>query len=323
MDGILAIDAHAHPYNINSIHYFLYGRLMPPRTISTVEKMKEAGLDASVFAAVGDRWKADDPSKSSFEDTIIQLKRIKNLEERDKIRILKTKSDFSFNKVKDAKFGAIMAIEGGDALEGEILNLDRFYDYGVRLITVLHKNNNEIGFNQESQTDGPLTAFGIKVVEKMNQMGFILDVAHSKTKTLKSISKVSQQPLLDSHTDLFPEGEENSFSNRARTWEEMELIAKSGGVICTMPVGYTLGNYSRTTLKSWVDVIFLMKKRLGIDHIGLGTDSSGLPQLVDGWDSISSLPYLLIELKNAGFSIAEINAFVGGNFLRLARLSIH
>jgi membrane dipeptidase len=318
-DGIMAIDAHAHPYHLNAYPYFLYGRMRHLRTTSTVERMKDAGLVASVFAAVGDRWVSEDPSKSSIEDTLDQLKRVENFEKRKKLRVLRNKSDLEFSKSKDELFGAIMAIEGGDALEGEIQNLNKFYEYGVRLITLLHKHDNQIGFNQESQSDGPLTPFGMKLVEKMNEIGMIVDVAHSATKTLKSISEVSHLPLLDSHTAPFPDGEENSFPNRARSWEEMEIIAKSDGVICTMPIGYTLGNYSRTTLASWANEIVLMKIRLGIEHVGLGTDSGGLPRLVDGWDSISSLPRLINELLTVGLSKDDIIAFTGGNFLRIAR----
>ena len=47
----------------------------------------------------------------------------------------------------------------------KIKNLSKFYEYGVRMITVLHDHNNEIGFNQRSLLDGPLTPFGIKVID--------------------------------------------------------------------------------------------------------------------------------------------------------------
>jgi membrane dipeptidase len=322
-EGIKAIDAHAHPYHLNAYPNLLQERIKHLRSTATIERMKDAGLVASVFAAVGDRWVSDDPSNNSFEDTLDQLKIVENFEEKKKLHILRNKSDLNFSEVKDELFGAIMAIEGGDALEGELSNLNKFHDHGVRLIALLHKHNNEIGFNQESQIDGPLTPFGIKVVEKMNEIDMMIDLAHTKTKTLIHISEVSQLPLLDSHTAPFPDGEANTFPNRARNWEEMEIIAKSGGVICTMPIGYKLGNYSRTTLTQWANEIVLMKTRLGIEHIGLGTDGGGLPRLVDGWDSISSLPNFINELIAVGLSKEDIIAFTGGNFLRIARECLH
>lgn len=319
-DGLVAVDAHSHPYHIHA--EFPYGRLMHLKTTPTIDRMKNAGFVASVFAAVGDRWSSEDVPGNLFEDTMNQLERVERLEEKKKLRIIRNKSEIEFSNSEDELFGAIMAIEGGDALEGKILNLVRYYDFDVRLITLLHNHNNEIGFHQQSYSDGPLTPFGIKVVEKMNEIGMIVDVAHSNRKTLKSISEVSKLPLLDSHTGPFPEGEDNSFPSRARTWKEMEIIAKSGGVVCTMPVSYIIGKHSKTTLQDWADEIVLMKTRLGIEHVGLGTDSGGsLPGLVSGWESISSLPDLIKELFAAGLSNDDIIAFTGGNFLRIASKS--
>ena len=48
--------------------------------------------------------------------------------------------------------------------------------------------------------DGPLTPFGIKVVERMNELGMVLDVAHAKIETLKGIAEITKAPLIDSHT---------------------------------------------------------------------------------------------------------------------------
>lgn len=321
LKDIMGIDAHSHPYHFHTDP--IYGRLRNLNTTSTVKRMTEAGLVASVFAAVGDtRSVADDPSGSLYVHTLDQLKKVIRFEEKNKLRLLKTKSDLQFSEDIHSSFGAILAIEGGDALQGELDNLTRFYEHGVRVITVMHKIDNEIGYNQESQSDGPLTPFGIKVVEKMNEIGMMVDTAHSNTKTLKSISEVSLLPLLDSHTAPFPDGEENSFPNRARSWEEMELIAKSGGLIGVMPISYKLGSYSRTALADLAKEIVMMRDRLGIEHVGMGSDSGGLPQLVDGWDSISSLPNLVSELLEQGMSEDETKAFAGGNFLRIARESI-
>ena len=48
--------------------------------------------------------------------------------------------------------------------------------------------------------DGPLTPFGIKMVERMNELGMVLDVAHAKIETLKGIAEITKAPLIDSHT---------------------------------------------------------------------------------------------------------------------------
>ena len=98
----------------------------------------------------------------------------------------------------------------------------------------------------------------------------------------------------------------------------METIAKTGGVVCTWPFAYSARNSQRSTLKDWAEEIVRMKARLGMEHCGLGTDGGGgLPRFVKGWESIASLPHLIVEMKEAGLTQGDIAAYVGGNFLRL------
>jgi len=273
--------------------------------------MKQIGMLASSFSAVGDI--------GGIAVTFSQLKKVKQMAEEKKVALILSASSIRLLRVSDDAPGAIMAIEGADALEGEIENLGKFYDYGVRMITVLHDRNNELGFNQRSPADGPLTAFGVQVIEKMNDFGMIIDVAHSKTQTLKSIANISKRPIIDSHTNPLPYGYETSTQlRRLRTWPEMELIAKTGGIICTWPFAYSMDTIQRTTLKQWAEEIVQMKTRLGMEHCGLGTDGGGhLPQVVKGWESIASLPKLIAAMREVGLSQEDIAAYVGGNFLRI------
>ncbi|MGV8057924.1 MAG: dipeptidase [Smithellaceae bacterium] len=302
--GLRIADAHAHPCQLIAGGKY-------DATTPTIEIMKQIGMFASSFSAVGDR--------GGITLTFNQLKKVKKMAEEKQVKLILTASDILSLKVSNYLPGAIMAIEGADALEGKIENLDRFYDYGVRIITVLHDRNNELGFNQRSQSDGPLTAFGIQIVEKMNELGMLIDVAHSKTGTLKGIVEVSKAPIIDSHTNPLPYGyETNSRSQRLRTWPEMELIAKTGGLICTWPYAYFNDKIQRTTLKHWAEEILQMKTRLGIEHCGFGTDGGGhLPQVVKGWESIASLPKLIAAMREVGLSQDDIVAYVGGNFLRI------
>ncbi len=136
IDGIKAIDAHSHPYHLHLPPLSPHGKIKHLRTTATVGRMREAGFVASVFAAVGDRLKSNDSSASSLEDTFEQLERIKKLEDKRKIRIIRSASDLKFAGTEEELFGGIMSIEGGDALEGEISKLHEFYEYGVRLITI-------------------------------------------------------------------------------------------------------------------------------------------------------------------------------------------
>jgi len=308
--GLLVVDAHAHPYQ-------LHGSKRYDLSTPTIDMMKQVGMVASSFSAVGDMVYYGVRSGRPFHDTMNQLKKVKSFEKKKKVQLIRRASDVPLSIGSDNSLGAIMAIEGGDALEGKIENLDRFYKYGVRMITVLHDHNNKIGLCQRSPSDGPLRPFGIQVIERMNELGMIIDVAHAKKQTLKGIAKISTTPLVDSHTSPHPLNKPSKTS-RLRAWDEMELVAKTGGVICPWPLAYSKGKHQRTTMLHWIEEIVKIKRRLGIEHLGFGTDGGGnLPQKVNGWKSISSLPKLIVAMREVGLSQNDIVAYVGGNFLRV------
>jgi microsomal dipeptidase-like Zn-dependent dipeptidase len=314
--SLVIADPHAHPFQ-------LQGSRTYDRTTPTVDSMKQAGVALSAFSAVGDMTYYRGHTGNPFSHTENQLRKVANLEQSGQIALVLKPADLSSIGAPGAPLAGLMAIEGGDALDGLLANLAAFYEYGVRMLTLMHDRDNEIGFSQRSPSDGPLTPFGIKLVEKMNALGMVVDVAHAKAGTLKSIAEVSAAPLIDSHTSPSLAGDDGSASRRLRSWAELELIAKSGGLVCSWPFGYTAGGAQRTTLKQWADEIAMMKTRLGIEHCGLGTDGGGgLPRAVDGWQSIASLPALIAAMQEAGLTQADIAAFVGGNFLRLLKRTL-
>ena len=309
--GFLIADAHAHPYQ-------LHGSRSYDSSTPTIATMKSLGMALCSFSAVGDMSYYRGRSGSPFGDTQNQLRQVRHLEEKGELRLVLSSADVQSLAASPTVTRGLMAIEGGDALEGKLPSLDTFHQEGVRLMTLVHDRDNEIGYNQRSGTDGPLTPFGIRVIERMNALGMVVDVAHAKTASLKGIAEVCSAPLVDSHTSPFLPGEEGSGPRRFRTWPEMELVARSGGVVCTWPLAYSGKNSERTTLGQWAEEIVHMKARLGIEHCGLGTDGGGgLPRFISGWESIASLPELISALRQAGLSEDDIAAFVGGNFLRV------
>ena len=314
--GLLIADPHAHPDPLHSTRS--YDPSKP-----TLAIMAQLNMALCSFSAVGDMAFHSRRFGTPFTDTKGQLEPVKQLAEKGQIRLALKAADLPVIDTAGRPLVGLLAIEGGDALEGKLENLDAFYDDGVRLLTLVHDRDNELGYNQRSGNDGPLSSFGVNVVEKMNKLGMVVDVAHAKARTLQSVAEVSAMPLIDSHTGAFIEGEEGSGPRRLRTWREMEIVARASGIVCTWPLGYSGKTGQRNSLKDWAGEIVRMKSRLGIEHCGLGTDGGGgLPHFVKGWESIASLPGLIVAMRNAGLTQADIAAFVGGNFLRLLGKSL-
>ena len=326
--GLRMIDAHAHPDRL-----IPYGRTSAwLDKSSTLEAIKALGMAASSFAAVGDQVHRSQGrlKGSEFENTMAQLEWwVKELVHPGKVKLVLKTSDVP--DVVDVTHppGAILSIEGGDPLEGNPDRVDDFYRFGVRMITLVHYRNNELGdiMRPWRLDPGPmnngLTVAGGKVVQRMQELGIIVDVAHAHAITLKQITEMTARPLIDSHTSPCPV-EDRGKCRRFRIWQDMELVARTGGVICTWPWAYQKwGTTTRKTFSDWAREILEMKKRLGMDHVGLGTDGGGhLPKRIQGYRDVRDLVHLIEAMQEIGFSWNEIAAYMGGNFYRVLRSCI-
>jgi membrane dipeptidase len=163
---------------------------------------------------------------------------------------------------------------------------------------------------------GGLSALGKQAVKKMDTLGIVIDVAHASTDAVRDITGITQRPLVDSHTSVCHN--DKLPCSRFRTWREMELIAKTDGVVCTWPIKRSREGYRRETFLDWAKEILEMKNRLGIEHVGLGTDGGGhLPALIDGYDDVRDLKKLAHAMMEVGLSRKDIAAYMGGNFYRV------
>jgi membrane dipeptidase len=287
-------------------------------------------MAASAFAAVGD---LEFFGKGSFvpfyQSSKAQLQRVQALVKAGKVKLVLKASDVPAAGNPEDLPGAILAIEGGDPLDGKPERVDEFYRMGVRIITVVHYRNNELGDIMAvygSKNPGPyqngLTQAGKKVVERMQEVGMVVDVAHAHPKTLQGIVEMNPRPLLDSHTSPCP-SQDLRRCHRQRTWRDMELIVKTGGVVCTWPFGFDRPDQRRKTFADWAGEILEMKKRLGMDHVGLGTDGGGgIPRFIEGYRDVRDLTRLVGAMQDAGLSPEDIRAYMGGNVFRVLQKCI-
>jgi microsomal dipeptidase-like Zn-dependent dipeptidase len=322
LKGLRIIDAHAHPER-----YLSEGQ--HAEYSSTVKAMTEMGLAASVFAAVGDRvyLSGNRLPGTEYQNTMTQLDHWKNgVVKAGKAKLVRNVSDIPQAQAPGGVPGCILAIEGGDALAGNPERVDEFYRYGVRMITLIHFSNNELGDcmqNPSSLDARPrnkgLTAAGRRVVERMEELGMVVDVAHADSLTLRQIGEAARRPVVDSHGNPCSLADTRR-CGRFRTWKDMEVVAETGGVVCTWTWGMTRGKAKRETFRDWAREIMEMKERIGMEHVGLGTDGGGgIPRFIQGYRDIRDLSELVKAMQEAGFTREEIAAYMGGNTYRVLK----
>ena len=232
IDGMLIIDPHAHPD-------------MDPEywkgPSAGFRFMKEVGMAASGYCAIGDFWQKSILSGSYYDIAVKMIDYwVNTVVQKGDVKLVLKISDIP--EPGTGKPGAILGLEGGDALEGRADRVDEFYKLGVRIITIVRVHNNELGDMMRALSDldpgpynGGLTPKGRVVIDRMQELGMVVDVAHASTATLKDVVAHCKKPTIDSHTDLCAAGQN---CGRSRSWKEMEWIASTGGVVCCSPVGW-------------------------------------------------------------------------------------
>jgi membrane dipeptidase len=324
MKDLKIIDAHAHPDQ-----FYLYKEPHFDRS-SSLDGIVAIGMAASSFAVVGDLGSISHGyySGSEYYITRIQLMEAERLIKTGKVKLVLKSSDVPQKSARGLPPGAILSIEGGDPLEGRVEMVDEFHRLGIRMITLVHYNNNELGDIMMGWRGTPaapkhngLSQAGRKIVERMQDLGIMVDVAHASSTMLRQVADMSVRPLVDSHTCLCL-NDDSSKCYRSRTWSDMERVAKTGGVVCTWPLGYKYGPYVRNSYLDWAREILAMKEKLGIEHVGLGTDGGGGVTPISGYRDVRDLVNLIAAMKEVGLSSEDIKNYMGGNFFRILQQCI-
>ncbi len=204
------------------------------------------------------------------------------------------------------KVGGILSIEGLHALEGDIGNLQRFYDAGYRIMGLVHFFDNKLGGSSGGVNKGGITEFGREVVQEMDRLGIIIDLAHASPKLIIDVLEISERPVIVSHVGV------QATVNIPRNLSDSEIraIADRGGLI---GIGFWDDVVGDLRVESIVAAIQHAVSIGGIDQVGLGSDFDGATHIL--FDS-SEIVVLTDALLKAGFTREEVAKIMGGNQIR-------
>jgi len=206
-----------------------------------------------------------------------------------------------------AVVGGLLAIEGAQSLEGELRNLDALYAAGFRMLGLVHFFDNAVGGSVHGEGKGGLTDFGRAVLQRAEQLGMLIDVAHASAALVDDVISLATRPVLSSHGGV----RGTCDNHRSLSDAQARAIAASGGVI-------GIGFWPRATCGDDVAAIVRALRYavdlVGVEHVALGSDFDGSVQVP--FDA-SGLPLLTEALLQAGFSHADLEKLMGGNVVRI------
>jgi membrane dipeptidase len=288
-----------------------------------LDEMVAGGVDAAFFAAVSDgpvirrepngiRNFRDPAPGELHRNTLAQLARVRARVDEGHVHLLRGPADLGAARARGLR-AALMALEGGDALEGRVERVRELHALGVRSIQLVHYRINELGDIQTAPArHGRLTDPGADVIREMNRLGMIVDGAHAARQTLLDILEVSRTPIIVSHTG--PAGLRRS--RRHLTDELLRAVAAKGGVIGVWP----MTSPSARTLEDFARELAYVRDVVGVDHVGVGTDMAGLAGATSilTYRAFAAVPAALLA---AGFAEDDVRKVLGGNVARVFELA--
>lgn len=278
-----------------------------------VEKLERGDALGQFFALFIDNKENED----NFKTCISMLNNFKNELNKDKddIKLCTGYNDYKDNKIS-GKISAFLTIEGGEALKDNLDNINFFKNQGVSLITLTWNYENNIGYPNYKYTykDKGLKNFGIEAIERMNDLGIIIDVSHLSDGGFLDVLKYSKKPFVASHSNS------RFVTNHSRnlTDEMIKDLSNKGGVLGINFCSSFLGNSKVAKIDDMIKHINHIKNIGGIECISLGTDFDGIENEVEIKDS-GEMGKLFYSLEKAKFTINDIEKIFYKNTERIIK----
>lgn len=352
---IMILDTHIDiPYGItrDSLNRFIHA----PDAQFDYTRARQGGLNLAFLAVYVPPAYLDSSNARDFTDDKLDL--LYSMVKRwpDKFEMIFSPAEMS-RKPDPNIIHIALGIENGTALQGNINNLQYFYNRGIRYITLVHSKNNRIcdsSFDEVKNWYG-VSPFGKQVIEEMNRLGIMVDVSHASDESFFQIVKYSRAPVIASHSGCryFTPGFERNLSDSM-----IQIIADKGGVV-QIPVGsfflssdfhkvsqtmqsemdhYLAENHisekdpaaqqfekelkakyqvDRGDVTDVADHIDHVAKLVGIDYVGIGSDFEGVSTLPHRIESVADYPNIIYELLKRGYAEKDIRKIFGENLIRV------
>lgn len=329
------------------------------KTHSDLARMRAGGIDVQIFSIFcGPEQQQPYAFANRQIDSVVEWANRAPM----RMTIVRTPDELR-RAVKDRRLAAMLGVEGGHMIEDKIENLDALYVRGVRYMTLTWNNSTSWATSAadettkgDSLTHKGLTDLGTKIIQRMNDIGMLIDVSHNGEQTFWDVMKLTKKPVIASHSSVWA----LCPHRRNLKDDQIKAIAKNGGVIhLNFYAGFLDSTYEtkavaflekhqsevdsmiaagaqpdyaqimmmekyrtetdsfRPPLSLLIDHLDYIVKLVGIDFVGLGSDFDGIEAGPKELNGVQDFPLITKALLDRGYSKKDIRKILGENFLRV------
>lgn len=221
---------------------------------------------------------------------------------------------------KMGKMSGLLTFEDGRPVQGKMENLKKYYDLGIRLITLTWNNDNCFGYPNSKDPEimmRGLKDFGKEAINYMNELGILIDVSHLSDGGFQDVAALSKKPFVASHSNC----RAVSPHQRNLTDEMIKILGEKGG-LAGINFGPEFLNEDISCKDSTVQLMVRHIKHFvnigGIECVGLGSDFDGVSgnMEVSGPDKM----HLIFDsLSKDGYSDDQIEKIAYKNAIRILK----
>lgn len=226
------------------------------------------------------------------------------------VEAVRTKSDLK-RVLAGEQMGAMLTLEGVDALAGDLASLRICFELGIRCVGVTWNWANWAADGVLEPRKGGFTREGRMLIEECDRIGMILDVSHLSETGFWELAERSRKPFIASHSnvkELCPHP--RNLDNR-----QIETIVRSGGMIGITFVPYFVRSLSPVAPADLLRHIDHIAGLGGVRSIGFGSDFDGIEQWIIGLENAGKYETIVEELYKH-YSAEEAELFMHGNWTR-------
>ena len=224
------------------------------------------------------------------------------------------------------QIGIVMLMENADPIRTPE-EVELWYERGLRLIGPAWAATRYCGGTNEP---GPLTDDGVRLLKAMNNLNLILDTSHMDERAFFQALDRYDGPVIASHAN--PRALTDDI-NRHLSDDMLKALIAKDGVIGTVI-------YNRFLLRGWAKgdpkdaanvghvvraIDYVCQKAGDARHAAIGSDFDGgfgLQSTPAGFDTVADLKIIGPALKERGYSAADIDLILNGNWLRVLRSAL-
>ena len=298
---------------------------MAAREVQSSPEARKAYLDLwdrSGVNVASATYAGPGPISDAFEASLRRMAEARAIiDVLDEDMILVRDADDIETAYRDGKRGLIFDFQDTTPFGSDLSRIELFYNLGLRVVQLTYNLRNLAGDGCTELGKSGLTYFGREMVQRLNEMGMIVDVSHCSEQVGWDALEVSSAPVIVTHSCSAA----ICYHDRGKSDELAKAIADRGGFFGVVVIAGFLQETTEATLDDFADHVEHLVDVMGIDHVGIGSDKAGpgpgTESLIEYPEEIGRFETSFLYMDGAAYLRSRPGEFNWTGFRKEHRLS--